>query len=161
MGCDAQHDADREACRNQLILNNCVKRKAMVDLYERPRKLIHRELRGQCLDTLTYKDIGNINRNMHKARSSQMLSLPTDTEETHEALSAVQVLTVRQNLLVNDSEKNTVRFSCKNNLQFFSSIDGLYVDGAHKSAPKFLHQLFKIHGLTMCNLHFSYRPINI
>ena len=42
----------------------------MEDLCERPRKLIHRELRGQCLDILTYKDVGNISRNMHKARSS-------------------------------------------------------------------------------------------
>ena len=43
----------------------------------------------------------------------------------------------------------------------FSSIDGLYLDGTFKSAPKIFHQLFTIHGLTMCNLHFSYRPINI
>ena len=42
---------------------------------------------------------------MHKASFSQLLPLPTDTEETHEALSAVPVLTVRQNLLVNDLEK--------------------------------------------------------
>ena len=39
-------------------------------------------------------------------------------------------------------------FSCKNNLQFFSSIDGLYVDRTFKSAPKFSHQLFTIHGLS-------------
>jgi len=30
---------------------------------------------------------------MHKARFSQVLPLPTDTEETHEALSAVPLLT--------------------------------------------------------------------
>jgi len=75
------------------MLNKFVKRKAMGDLCERPRKLIHKELRSQYLDTLTYKGIRNINRNMHKARSSQMLPLPTGTEETHEALSAVHVLT--------------------------------------------------------------------
>jgi hypothetical protein len=61
----------------------------MEDLCERPRKLIHKELRSQYVDTVTYKDI----RNMHKARSYQLLPLPTDTEETHEALSAVQMLT--------------------------------------------------------------------
>ena len=64
----------------------------MEDLCERPHKLIHKELRSQCLDTLTYKDIRNISRNMHKARFYQLLPLPTDTEETHEVLSAVQVL---------------------------------------------------------------------
>ena len=49
-------------------------------------------------------------------------SLPTDTEETREALSAVQVLTSSKQLflLVNDSEKNIKIFSCKTNLQFLS-----------------------------------------
>jgi hypothetical protein len=81
------HDADSEACLNRQILNNSVKRKAMEDLCERPRKLIHRELRSRFLDTLSYKDIRNISRYMHKACSSQMLPLPT-----HEAVSAVQVI---------------------------------------------------------------------
>ena len=155
------HDADSEACLNRQILNNYVKRKAMDDLCERWRKLIHNELRSQYLVTVTYKDQRYISRNMHKARSSPLLPIPTDTEETHEAFCAVQVLTFRPNLLVNDSEKTTVMFSCKNNLQFFSSIDGLYVDGTFKSAPKFFHQLFTIHGLATRNLHFSYRPKNI
>jgi len=65
----------------------------MEDLCERPRKLIYKELRSDYLDTLTYKDIRNTSRNMHTARSSQLLPLPTDTEEIHKALSAVQVLT--------------------------------------------------------------------
>ena len=49
------HDADSEACLNRhtRILNNSVKRKAMEDLCERPRKLIHKELRSQYLDTVT------------------------------------------------------------------------------------------------------------
>jgi hypothetical protein len=59
----------------------------MEDLCEGPRQLIHKGLRTRYLDTLTYKDIRNINRNMHKARSSQMLPLPIDTEETHAALT--------------------------------------------------------------------------
>jgi hypothetical protein len=90
----------------------------MEDFCERPRKLIHKELRSQYLDTLTYKDIGNISRNTHKARFSPLLPVPTDTEETHEALNAAQVQksSKEQFLLVNDSEKNTVKFSCKTNL---------------------------------------------
>ena len=87
------HDADSEACLNRQIFNNSVKRKATEDLCERPRKRIHDELLSQYLDSLTYKDIRNTSRNMLKARSSQPLPLPTDTEEIHEALNAVQVLT--------------------------------------------------------------------
>jgi hypothetical protein len=70
-------------------------------------KLIHKELLCQDLNTLTYRDIRNISMNMHNARSSQRLPLPTHTEDTHEALSSLQVQTIskRQFLLVNDSEK--------------------------------------------------------
>jgi hypothetical protein len=59
------------------------------------------------LDILTYKDIENISKDMLKARFFQLLSLQTNTEETSEALSAVQVLTSSKErfLLVNDSEK--------------------------------------------------------
>jgi len=78
-------NADSEACLNRQMSNNYVKRKAMEDLCERPRKLIHKELRSQYLDTLTYKDTRNISRNMRKARSSQLLPLSIYTEETHKA----------------------------------------------------------------------------
>jgi len=63
----------------------------MEDSCERPCKLIHKELRSQYFDTLTYKDTRNISRNTHKARSSQLLPLPTDIEETHVALSAAHM----------------------------------------------------------------------
>jgi hypothetical protein len=86
------HDADSEACLNRQTFNNSLKRKAMEDLCERQHKLIHKELRSQDLDTLTYKDTGNISRNMYKARSSQLLPPPTDIGEAHEALNTVQVL---------------------------------------------------------------------
>jgi hypothetical protein len=82
------HDADREAFLNRQILNNSVKRKAMDDLCERPHKLIHKELRSKQLATLTYKDTRNISSNMHKASFSQQI-----LKKTHEALSAVPVLT--------------------------------------------------------------------
>ena len=39
------------------------------------------------MDTLTYKDIKNLN----KEGSSQLLPLPTDIKETHEAISAEHV----------------------------------------------------------------------
>ena len=68
---------------------------------------------------------------------------------------------VRQNLLVNDLGKNCCNVFMQKQLTVFSSIDRFYFDGTFKSAPKFFHQIFTIHGLTMCNLHFSYRPINI
>jgi len=70
----------------------------MENLCERPRKLIHKELRSQYLDTLTYKDVRNINRTMHKTRSPQPLPVPTDNEETDKELIAVEVLTISTEL---------------------------------------------------------------
>jgi len=88
------HDADSEACLNRQILNNSVKRKTMEDLCERPHKLYTKNyVLSQYFDTVTCKDVRNISRTMHTARSSKLLSLPTDIEETHEALSAVPVQT--------------------------------------------------------------------
>jgi hypothetical protein len=98
------HDADSDACLNRQIFNNCFKRKAMEDFCARPRKLIHKELLSQDLNNLTYKNIRNIITNMHKTRSSQLLPLPTHTEETHDALSSTQVQTSwkGQSLFVNE-----------------------------------------------------------
>jgi hypothetical protein len=118
------HDAESEACLSRQIINNSVKRKAMDDFCERPHILVHKELQSQFVDTLTYQDIRNISRNIHKACSSQLLPLPTDIEETHETLSAVQVQTSskEQISLLNDPGNNTVMFSRKMNSQFSSSL---------------------------------------
>ena len=48
------YDEDSEACLSRQILNKSVKTKAMEDLCERSRKLIHKELRSQDLDALIY-----------------------------------------------------------------------------------------------------------
>jgi hypothetical protein len=47
----------------------------MEDLRERPRKLIHKELQSQYVDTLTYWDIRGISGNMYtRAPSNCILS---------------------------------------------------------------------------------------
>jgi len=61
---------------------------------------------------------------MHKTHSSHLLPVPTDIEETNEALSAVNCEQVRQNLLVNYLEKTIVMFSRNNNLQFLAQLMG-------------------------------------
>jgi len=57
--------------------------------------------------------------------------------------------------------KNYFNIFVQKQLTIFSSIHGLFVDGIFKSAPKVFHQIFAIDGLTVCNLHLSYRPLNI
>ena len=150
------HDVDSEACLNRQILNNSVRRKAVEDLCGRPHKLIHRELQSQHVDTLTYEDIRNSSRNMHKARSSNRY-----WRNSWSIKYCTSVNNFDRTCLLMARGKNYCNvFLPKKRTVFFSPIDGLYVYGTFKSAPKFFHQLFTIHGLTMCNLHFSYRPIN-
>jgi len=83
------HGADSEACLNRQILSRRKQWRTCV----KDRANWHTENYEASTNTVTYKDLRIISRNMHKARSSQLLPLPTDIEETHEALSAVQVLT--------------------------------------------------------------------
>jgi hypothetical protein len=159
------HDEDSEACLSwqMLILSKgkqwrtCVKDHA---------KWFTKNYKARTRILWLIKDIQNISRNIHTARSSELLPLPTDIEETHEALNAVQVLSLKDLFLfVNDSEKkNIVMFSSKTNLQFLSSIDVLYVEGTFKSAPSFTIsclQFMDSATANMCHLHFSYWPVNI
>jgi len=90
------HDADSEACLNRKILYNSVKIKQWRTCVKDPRRLTHKELRSQYFDTVTYKDVRNISRNRHKACFSQLFLLPNVIEETHEALSSVQVTSIYQ-----------------------------------------------------------------
>jgi hypothetical protein len=56
--------------------------------------LILKELQARTwTHTHTNKQTPNIRGKIHKARSSQLLLLPTNTEDTREAVSDVQVLT--------------------------------------------------------------------
>jgi hypothetical protein len=160
------HDKDSEASLNRQILNNSVKRKAVEDLCQSPRKLIHKELHRQDLNTLSYQDTRNVRRHTRHACSSQLLPLPKNVAETHEALCAVQVLTSskEQFLLLNDSEKNIVRFFCKTNLRFLSSIDCFTLMGHSDQFQSFSTNYLKFMGskvVTMCHLHFSCWPINV
>ena len=55
---DVTNDRDKgsESGLNSQILSESVKRKAMEDLCERARKLIHKELQSQYLQTVSFKD---------------------------------------------------------------------------------------------------------
>ena len=75
------HDADSEDCL--IIFHNSVKSKAIEDLCERWRELMHKELLSHDSDTVNYKDIRNNSRNMHTARSYKLFPLKADIYGTH------------------------------------------------------------------------------
>jgi len=50
-------------------------------------------------------------------------------------------------LLVNDSRKNIVIFSCQSNLDVLETMDTIFVDGTFEFCTKFFKQLFTVHGV--------------
>ena len=58
-------------------------------------------------------------------------------------------------------KKTTVKFSCKNNLQFLAPLMGFTLTEHSNQHRSFFHQLITMHALTVCNWHLSYWPINV
>jgi hypothetical protein len=138
----------------------------MEGLYEIPRKLIHKEPQSKDLDILSYEDIQNISRNMHKERSTKMLPITTHIAETHEALNVVEILTSSQEqlLLIHGSEKNTEVFPCKPTYSTLTPLVCFPLTGhsnQHRSFTTNYLQFMDSATITMCHLHFTYWPINI
>ncbi|KAF0686992.1 Uncharacterized protein FWK35_00038294, partial [Aphis craccivora] len=143
------HDLESEGKMMRQVIRNSVKRKAQEELCERPLKLIHLELKNKKTDSLTTTDISCIRKGIYAARRSILPKKPTNIQEVHSSLNSLEIKTFDNEtfLLVNDSNKNLVMFSCKKNLATLCTVKTIYVDGTFKYCPKFFLQLFTIHGL--------------
>lgn len=148
-------------------LNNSMKRKAIEDVCERPSKIIHREL--LAADSLYEVNVDSghmacITKNIHRARSFHIPSLPPTLEALHAAFHVYDRRKTNKGeefLLVNDSENHIVIFSTPQNLRFLCSCETILVEGTFKSAPTLFTQIFVIHGLqndTYVPLVFSLLP---
>lgn len=131
-------------------LSNRIKRKAQDDLYERPSKVIHKDLAqsSSLLDKVTTNDLNLIRKNVYEARKKLMPALPKNMDEVFQVLDSLQPKTCKNEtfLLVNDSINKIVVFSCYTNLYFLCSVDTVYMDGTFNYSSKFFTQFFTIHG---------------
>ena len=66
----------------QRVANGC-KRKVTEDIFERPAKLMRREMPPEALRFLTEADITQIRKSIYKARAKDRPPLPTTLEELH------------------------------------------------------------------------------
>jgi hypothetical protein len=154
-----------EASLNRQILNNSVKRKAMENLYEIPRKLIHKELQSWTWIfslTKTYRTLAehaqsalrpNTSYHNKYCRNSWNIKCCTNANKFARTASA--------NSWLGKKHRNV---SLQTNWEYLSSIDVLSVDGTFKSAPRFTTnylQFMDSQTITMWHLHFSYWPTNI
>jgi len=85
---------------------------------------------------------------MHKSRVKVFSPNPTNTNEVHQCIAAVEITTVRNEhfVLDNDKNKNVIIFSCEQNLHFLSHIEDIFVDGTFKHFARLFEQMFTIHG---------------
>ncbi|KAL4127383.1 hypothetical protein QTP88_011555 [Uroleucon formosanum] len=149
---EPNHENDSVEILNRQKLSSNLKRKAIDDLYDKPSKLIHRELSND-VSTLTSYDLTLIRKNMHHARASVIPKLPNNILDLHNSLKEENIKSNQNEkfLLVNDYENNILVFSTITNLKFLGQVDTIFVDGTFKSCPKLFTQLFTIHGLSNGN----------
>ncbi|CAI6373223.1 unnamed protein product [Macrosiphum euphorbiae] len=75
------HNLESEGKTMRQVIRNSVKRKAQVDLCERPMKLIHLELKNENTDFLTTTVISCIRKGIYAARRSILPKNPTNIQE--------------------------------------------------------------------------------
>lgn len=144
------HDPDKTIARQ--AVSNGIKRKAEEDLFEKPSKLIHRELHiNPHANQLGTEDVRRIRDNIYNARRRNMPRLPQNAEDVFDIIEQgkLQLQTNRQEhfLVASDRSKNILIFSCYSNLRFLSSVEVFYMDGTFEYCTSYFKQMFTIHGL--------------
>jgi hypothetical protein len=150
--CNENHShqaKDGVSTLNRQTLGNCLKRRAMDNICEKPMQLIDKELNKEHVDTLTVNDVHLMRENIYNGRKQVLPKIPSSIQEVHDTLNAVKILTNQDELFMlnNDLVENYVVFSCTSNLVFLSQLSTVYIAGTFKCCPKFFCQLFTIHGL--------------
>ncbi|KAF0756715.1 Uncharacterized protein FWK35_00015087 [Aphis craccivora] len=140
----------------QKIRNN-LKRKAVYDMFVRPSKILHSELKYDDIKSITSGDVLLIKRNIHNVRYSKLSKLPTSLTQIHKTLKNMEFKTIKDEdfLLVNNNKTNILGFSTVRNVQALCSLNTIFIDGTYKSCPKLFYQLFTIHGV----LNNNYIPL--
>uniref|UniRef100_A0A2S2PDV7 Uncharacterized protein n=1 Tax=Schizaphis graminum TaxID=13262 RepID=A0A2S2PDV7_SCHGA len=99
------------------IINTSCKRKATEDiLIVRPKKIIFKEIQqNNCSAEFNETDIKCLRENLYEHRRKTLPVNPTSIQEVHEALENVDVKTMSGEsfLILNDSEKHIIIFSCQ------------------------------------------------
>lgn len=145
---DHNHAADgASSLMRQKVANSC-KRKATEELFDRPSKIMRKEIDKDALEVLTERDLAQIRKSIHSARAKVRPPLPSTLEELHETLRQYELKTKLDEvfLLVNDDECHVIMFSTSKNLKFLKSCDAVLMDGTFDSCPSLFSQLFTVHG---------------
>lgn len=146
---DHNHNPYETKIIDRQIINTSCKRKATKDIFIRPKKIIFKEIQQNNCSEFNETDIKCLRKNLYEHRRKTLPINPTSIQEVHEALENLDIKTMSGEsfLILNDSEKHIIIFSCQTNLTFIIEVDTIYMDGTFKYCPRFFLQMFTIHGL--------------
>jgi hypothetical protein len=150
---DHNHDNNERRTEMQQ-LSVSVKRKAGDDLTSRPSKLIRSELHKLDGHLLHSEDIRSVAQSLYKAWRN-IPGLPKSRKDVHNAIELMDTRTSKDEefVITNDVPSGLIIFSCSSNLEFLTnSAEEIFVDGTFRFCPKFVYQLYTIHGFR--NGHF-------
>jgi hypothetical protein len=144
-----KHVANVQKIERKRVSEAC-KRKAQDDLCERPSKIIRTVLAENLPVTFDNRDKERVRRNLYNARrKSRPFNIPRSISMVHCVLDEMSLRTCRDEpfLLVNDSNKNIIIFSCQKNVDVLRTMETIFVDGTFSYCTKFFKQLFTVHGV--------------
>lgn len=126
------------------------KRKAVEDISSNPNKILRHVLSDNIpSEAIQCSDLTNIKKVMYNARRKLLPQLPKSREEVHAAVRKMcPILTNRKEDYIVHNEENSqiIIFSCKNNLEWLSKCETVYMDGTFDYCPKYFLQLFTVFG---------------
>ena len=144
-----RHDSNPAKLERKKISAAC-KRKVTDNLYKRPSKIMRSVLSENIPPTFTSQDRELVRQNVYNARQHiHPFKKPRNIEMVHMVLKDMTIVTCKDEpfLLLNNSEKNVIIFSCHTNLEVLCTIDTFFMDGTFEYCTKFFKQLFTLHGI--------------
>jgi hypothetical protein len=95
------------------------------------------------------EDIRFVAQSLYRARRNIHSSLPKSREDVHNAIELMDTRKSKDEefVITNDVPSGLIIFSCSSNLEFLTnSAEEIFVDGTFRFCPKFVYQLYTIHG---------------
>jgi hypothetical protein len=93
-------------------------------------------------------DLKNVSKAIYRERRKRHPTLPKSREDLHTTISSMTIETSKSEnfLQINNLDNAIIIFTCCLNLECLCSVDEIYIDGTFRCCPKFLTQLYTIHG---------------
>ena len=129
-------------------------RKASGDISKRPSALIRSALQTSTENNLLQLDVTNASKAIYRERRNIFPALPKSKDDVHDAVEILDTKTNKSENFVISNDRDSgitgIIFSTLTNLQctcMCSIMDELFIDGTFKCCPRYLCQLYTIHGL--------------